>query len=101
MSAVFTFLVIFVMYWLGFATAAMLSAAKKADEQAERQPVKKSLTTEPTWQPPTNFCGEQAIGAPFDEYGMTYRCYICGRVLQEDSHLCDLCVQQHGRKVSV
>lgn len=99
MSTFLTFLIIIGAYWLGFATAAMLSAAKKADEQAERQHVKESLTTAPEWNPPFNWCGEQ--GAPFDEYGMTYRCYICGRVLQEDSHLCELCVRQHGRKVNV
>ena len=50
-----------------------------------------------SYRPPMNWCGEQAV----DEIGTVYRCYICGRVLQEDSHLCELCVRQHGGKVNV
>ena len=36
MGFIGTMLVIIVAYWLGFFTAAMLSVAKRADEQAEQ-----------------------------------------------------------------
>ena len=118
MSTICTFLVIIGTYFLGFVTGRMMKGRRSMDylnphkiypnypDRIDNFPgndsdrdVKQSLTTAPEWKPPFNWCGEQ--GAPFDEYGMTYRCYICGRVLQEDSHLCELCVRQHGRKVNV
>ena len=49
MSTLLTFLVIIGAYFLGFATAAILSTAKKADEQANK------------FNPPYNWCGEQAM----------------------------------------
>ena len=58
-----TFLVIIAAYWLGFAIAAMLSAAKRADEQAERIKPKHVEQGAPfdEWNPPVNWCGERAI----------------------------------------
>ena len=110
---------------IGFVTAALLAAGKDSDMQGQpnyldphnMQPfhsdnlvedrvdrfpgndsnraVKESLTA--AWNPPANWCGEQAV----DEIGTVYRCYICGRALPKDTHLCELCVRQHSGKVNV
>ena len=107
MSAVFTLLVIFVMYFLGFLTAAMLHSGKMQDawQAGYREGKDTKMNGHPNYLDPHNIntridqypgndsnrAVKESLTPQTDEISAVHRCALCTKTMQDDTYICETC----------
>ena len=103
MSTICTFLVIIGTYFLGFVTGRMMKGRRSMDYLNPHKIYPNypgridHFPGHDSYRPPMNWCGEEAV----DEIGTTDRCAVCTKTMQDDSHVCETCIQKHKWRVNV
>ena len=118
MSAIFTLLVIFIMYFLGFLTTAMLHSGKMEDvwQAGYREGKDTKMNGHPNYLDPhnmntriDNFPGndsravKESLTTQMDEISTVYRCAFCTKTMQDDTYICETCAhrQVYGGEANV